>query len=70
MAKFPTYKQGKKIESFENQLLTSTMRQKQHRFQKEQEEENERLILEQYKAFLLENNLNGYSVFKDLNPNQ
>lgn len=67
MSKYPTYKESKRIEKFENQLQTSEMRIKNNKWQAENEKEEHSKIEKEYKDYLNEHGLNGYTRFKNLN---
>ena len=66
MAKFPNYKQSKKMQKFESDILRSKMRIKNHKFEKQEEEKTLAETEKEYKEYLIENDLNGFSLFQDV----
>ena len=66
MARFPNYKQSKKMQKFESDILTSKMRIKNHKFEKAQEEKTLTETEKEYKEYLIEHELNGFSLFQDV----
>jgi hypothetical protein len=66
MAKFPNYKQSKKMQKYESDILRSKMRIKNHKFEKQEEEKTLQDTEKEYKEYLIENDLNGFSLFQDV----
>ena len=66
MAKNPNYRQGKRLERFENDLNTNKIRTKNNKMEYITLERIEKQLLEEYKQYCLDNQINGYNYFTDL----
>lgn len=66
MAKLPNYRQGKRLERFENDLNTNKIRTKNNKMEYLTLEKIEKSLLEEYKQYCLDNKINGYNYFTNI----
>lgn len=66
MAKYPNQRQGKRMERFENDLNACKLRQKSNKYDYLVLERTEANLLEEYKQYCIDNEINGYNYFTDI----
>lgn len=66
MAKYPSYRQGKRMERFENDLTACILRKENNKFDYLVLEKTEANLLEEYKQYCIDNQINGYNYFTDI----